>query len=74
MSEKVISKVFIQVWGKSINKWESYDSLSLLANTVIVPTDIIIMHVYKSTLFVDNDIMLDDSNNLHAVKALVLIS
>ena len=42
--------------------------------TVIVPSCVIIMHVYTSILLVDNDIMLDGSNNLHAVKALVLTS
>ena len=49
-------------------------SYCLLTNTVIVPTGIIIMHVYTYTLIVDNNIMLDGSNHLHAVKALVLIS
>ena len=40
---------------------------SLLTDTAIIPTGIIIMHVYTSILFVDNNIMLDGSNNLHAV-------
>ena len=47
---------------------------SLLADTSIIPTGIIIMHVCISISYVDNDIMLDGSNNLHVVKALVLIS
>ena len=47
---------------------------SLLDDTVIVPTCVIIMHVYTYILLVDNDIMLDSSNNLYVVKALVFIS
>ena len=39
----------------------------LLSDTVIVLTGIIIMHVYASILFVDNDIMFDGGSNLHAL-------
>ena len=47
---------------------------SLPADTVIIPTGIIMMHAYNSILNVDNDIMLDGSNNLHVVKAFMLVS
>ena len=47
---------------------------SLLADTVVIPTGIIMMHAYNSILIEDNDIMLDDSNNLHVVKAFMLVS
>ena len=46
---------------------------SLLTDTVIVPTCVIIMHEYTYILLVDNDSILDGSN-LHAVKALVFLS
>ena len=47
---------------------------SLLTDTVIISTGIIMMHAYNSILFVDNNIMFDGSNNLHVVKALLLVS
>ena len=46
----------------------------LLADTVIIPTGIIMMHAYNSILNVDNDIMFDGGNNLHVVKAFMLVS
>ena len=46
----------------------------LLTDTNIVPTGIIIIHVYTSISFVYNDTLIDGSNNWYAVKDLVLIS
>ena len=48
--------------------------LSLLADTVDIPTGIIMMHANNSILFVYNDIMSGGSSNLHVVTVSVLIS
>ena len=47
---------------------------NLPPDTINSPAGIIIMLAYNSILNVDNDIMLDGSNNLHVAKAFMLVS
>ena len=59
-------------WYLGKNYTMPADYYNLLADTVNIPTGIIIMHAYNSMLNVDNYIMLDGSNNLHVDKAFML--
>ena len=55
-------------WYLGKNYTMSAYCYSLLADTVIIPTGIIMMHAYNSILF-------DGGNNLiHVVKAFMLVS